>query len=92
MVGLTVAEWILVAFLSIALLIFIIVGIIFLLKLIDLTKEARKIVVKSQDIAEKADDIVENVKDMTTIGGVVKTFSNKIIEAEQETKKHKSKK
>ena len=78
-----VAEWILVAFLSLALLVFLIVGIILLVKLIELTKEAQKIVVKGQDIAAKADDVVDNVKDMTSIGGVVKTFSEKIIEADK---------
>ncbi|MBQ6605438.1 hypothetical protein IJH66_00410 [Candidatus Saccharibacteria bacterium] len=78
-----VAEWILVAFLSLALLVFLIVGIILLVKLIGLTKEAQKIVVKGQDIAAKADDVVDNVKDMTSIGGVVKTFSEKIIEADK---------
>ncbi|MBQ2637702.1 hypothetical protein IJG10_01070, partial [Candidatus Saccharibacteria bacterium] len=61
-----VAEWILVAFLSLALLVFLIVGIILLVKLIELTKEAQKIVVKGQDIAAKADDVVDNVKDMTS--------------------------
>lgn len=84
-----VAEWILVAFLSLALLVFLIVGIILLVKLIELTKEAQKIVVKGQDIAAKADDVVDNVKDMTSIGGVVKTFSEKIIEADKKTKKKK---
>ena len=78
-----VAEWILVAFLSLALLVFLIVGIILLVKLIELTKVAQKIVVKGQDIAAKADDVVDNVKDMTSIGGVVKTFSEKIIEADK---------
>ncbi|MBQ6147686.1 hypothetical protein IJI70_02490 [Candidatus Saccharibacteria bacterium] len=87
-----VAEWILVAFLSLALLVFLIVSIILLVKLIELTKEAQKIVVKGQDIAAKADDVVDNVKDMTSIGGVVKTFSKKILETEdkKETKKTKN--
>lgn len=97
MVGLSTAEWILVAFLSIALFIFLVVGIILLVKLIDLTKEAQKIIIKGQDIAEKADniaakaeDVAENVKGMTSIGGVVKTFSKKIIETDKKpTKKVK---
>ena len=69
-----VAEWILVAFLSLALLVFLICGIILLIKLIQITKEAKKIILTGQSIAEKTDDIVDNVKDMTTIGGLVKTF------------------
>jgi len=88
--GLNVAEWILVAFLSIALFIFLVVGIILVLKLIELTKEAQKIVIKGQDIAEKADDVVDNVKDLTSVGGVVKTFSKKILETdEKKTSKKK---
>lgn len=72
-----VAEWILVVFLSVALLVFLVLGIILLAKLIGITKEAKKIIVTGQDIANKADDIATNVKDMTSIGGVVKTFVNK---------------
>lgn len=68
------AEWILVAFLSVALLIFLILAIILVAKLIGITKDAKKILATGQGIAEKADDVVENVKDMTSIGGVVKTF------------------
>ena len=69
--------WILVIFLSVALLVFLILAIVLTAKLIGVTKEVKKIVIKGQDIAEKADDIVENVKDMSSIGGLVKTFVNK---------------
>ena len=92
MVGLSVAEWILVAFLSIALFIFLVVGIILVVKLIDLTKEAQKIVIKGQDIAAKADDVVDNVKDLTSVGGVVKTFSKKILATEEKVEKEVKKK
>lgn len=71
------AEWILVAFLSIALLVFIIVGIILLIKMIGLTKEAKKVIIKSQDIASNANDVVNNIKGVTSIGGIVKTFADK---------------
>ncbi len=71
------AEWILVAFLSIALLVFIIVGIILLVKMIGLTKEAKKVIIKSQDIASNANDVVNNIKGVTSIGGIVKTFADK---------------
>ena len=46
--------------------------------------EAKQIMIKGQGIAEKADgvmdkadDIVGNVKDLTSVGGLVKTFVNK---------------
>lgn len=72
-----IATWILVIFLSITLFVFLIVGIILIAKLIDLTDEAKQFVLKSQDIASKTEDVVENVKGMTSIGGVVKTFVDK---------------
>lgn len=74
-----VATWILVIMLSIALLIFLIAGIILAIKLIRLTEEAQKIVTTGQSIATKADDIVDNVKGMTSVGGIVKTFANRVI-------------
>ena len=46
--------------------------------------QAKKIVIQSQDIAEKADDIVGNVRDMTTVGGLVKHFVNAYTETEVE--------
>ncbi len=74
-----VAEWILVVMLSIALLIFLIAGIILAIKLIRLAEEAQKIVATGQQIATKADDIVDNVKGMTSVGGIVRTFANRVI-------------
>lgn len=84
------AEWILVAFLSIALLIFIIVGIIALVKWNHLVDEAKKIVIKGQDIAETTNDIAENVKGMTSLGNIVKTISNNV--SDNLSKKKPSKK
>lgn len=78
-----VAEWILVIMLSVALLVFLAVGIILLVKLIHLADEAQKIVITGQGIAAKADDIVDNVKGMTTVGGIVKTFANRVIENQE---------
>ena len=75
-----VAEWIIVAILAMALLVFLIIGIVLLSKLIGITTEAKKIVVKSQEIAENANGIVTNVKGMTSIGGVVQTFADKYID------------
>ena len=80
------AEWILVVFLSTALLVFLILAIVLTVKLIGITKEVKKIVIKGQDIADKADDIVGNVKDMTSIGGLVKTFVNKYTKSKGDKK------
>lgn len=73
------AEWILVAFLSVALLCFLIVAIVLAVKLIHLADEAKKIVITGQSIATKTDDIVDNVKGMTSVGGIVKTFAQRVM-------------
>ncbi|MBQ8156888.1 hypothetical protein IJ102_00635 [Candidatus Saccharibacteria bacterium] len=78
------AAWVLIIFLSTALFIFIVVGIVLLVKLIGFTKEAKRVIIQGQDIAEKADDIVGNVRDMTTVGGLVKHFVNAYTETEVE--------
>ncbi len=86
--------WILVIMLSVTLFIFLVVGIILIIKLIGITKEAKKIMLQGQDIAEKADDIAGNVRDMTTVGGLVKHFAETYLDAgeEKNTTKRKSKK
>lgn len=78
-----VAEWILVIILAVTLFIFLVAGIVLLIKLIHLANEAKKIVVTGQGIAAKADDIVDNVKDMTSVGGIVKTFANHVIQNQE---------
>lgn len=70
------ASWILVIILASFLAIFLALSIILVVKLIKLTNEAKKIVITSQGIASKADDIVDSVKDMTSIGGLVKKIVN----------------
>ncbi len=74
------AEWILVIFLSVALLVFLILAGILVAKLIGLTKEVKKIIITGQGIAE-------NVKDMSSIGGIVKTFAEKYTKANKGKKK-----
>lgn len=93
-----VAEWIIVAILSLALFVFLIVGIIFLLKMLDLVKETKIVVKTSQDVAEKTSDVVDNVKDMTSVSGIVKAVARRIenstdasIEVVDETSKTKTK-
>ena len=66
--------WILVFILSGMLFLFLVLFIVLLVKLIGVTKEAKKIMIQGQGIAEKADDIAGNVRDMTTVGGLVKYF------------------
>jgi len=84
-----VAEWILVVILSVTLLVFLIVGIILCIKLIGLTKEARKVVEKGQDIAENTNGIVNNLKGMTSIGGAVEMFVEKYINPKLKENKKK---
>ncbi len=74
-----IAEWILVAILSVTLFVFLIIGIVLLASLIKLTKEAQKVVAKGQDIADNANGIVNNVKGMTSIGGTVEMFVDKYV-------------
>lgn len=74
-----VAEWIIVAILSMTLFIFLVAGIVFLVKLIGLSKEVEKVIVESQDIAKNANGIVSNVRGMTSIGGTVEMFVDKYI-------------
>ena len=73
------AEWILVAILSVTLFVFLIVGIILVVKLIGLTKEIKEVVIEGQDIAKNANGIVSNVKGMTSIGGTVEMFVDKYV-------------
>ena len=86
------ATWILVIFLSVTLFIFLVVGIILMIRLIGITKEANKIVLQGQNIAEKADDIADNVRDMTTVGGLVKHFVNNIIDEDDDRRRKGHKK
>lgn len=74
-----VAEWIIVAILSITLMVFLIVGIVLIVKLIGVSKDISKIAVEGQDIAKNANGIVSNIKGMTAIGGTVEMFVNKYI-------------
>ena len=70
------AEWILVIFLSTFLLLFLILAVVLLAKLIGVTREVKKIIITGQDIAE-------NIKDMSSIGGVVKTFADKYTKSKK---------
>ena len=73
------SAWILIFMLSIMLLIFLIISIILLVKVIQLIKETRKIVDVSQGIVNKADDIVDNVKQVSAVGGIVKVVTDAFV-------------
>lgn len=87
-----VAEWIIVAILCMTLLVFLILGIILIVKLIGLTKEAEKVVIESQDIARNTNGIVSNVKGMTSIGGTVEMFVDKYVNPKLKSKLNKERK
>ncbi|MBP5675350.1 hypothetical protein J6W91_03420 [Candidatus Saccharibacteria bacterium] len=72
--NLNVAEWIIVGILSFTLFVFLVLGIVLLIKLIKLTKQAKMVIETGQSIADKADDIADNIKDMTSIGGIVRGY------------------
>ena len=72
--------WILVIILSVTLFIFLVVGIILLIGLIRVTKEAKKIMIQGQGIAETASDIADNVRDFTTVGGLVRYFVDNYVD------------
>lgn len=87
-----VAEWILVVILSVTLFIFLVVGIILMVKLLGIADEAKRVVIKGQDIAENANGVVSNVRGMTSIGGVVQTFVDKYVEPKMKEKAKTAKK
>lgn len=73
------AEWILVIFLSVALLFFLIVGIIFIVKLTSLLSEIEIMVQTGQSIFNKADDVADNLKDLTSVGPLARGFVKEYI-------------
>ncbi|MBQ3413379.1 hypothetical protein IJH33_00790 [Candidatus Saccharibacteria bacterium] len=86
-----VAEWILVVILCVTLFIFLVVGIILMIKLLGVTEEAHEVIIKSKDIADNANGIVNNVRGMTSFGGVVETFVDKYVEPKLKAYKPKAK-
>ena len=82
-----VAEWIIVSILSFALLAFLILGIITMIRWRRLADEATKIAVKGQDVVDTAGDVVENVRDFTSLGRIIKTVSDTVVENAAKAKK-----
>ena len=73
------AEWILVAMLGLALLVFLIVGIILMVRVLGMTDEVKKVLLKSQDIADNANGVVTNVRGLTSVGGTVEMLVDKYV-------------
>lgn len=74
------AEWIIMVILAVTLFVFLVIGIIFLVKAISISNEVKKITIKGQDIAENANGIVSNIKGMTAFGGTIQALVDKYIE------------
>lgn len=74
-----IAEWILVAILSVTLFVFLVIGIVLMIKVMGLTEETKKVMLKSQDIADNANGVVNNVKGLTSVGGTVEMLVDKYI-------------
>ena len=86
------AEWILVAILGVTLFVFLVVGIILMIKILSVSEEVKRVAIKSQDIADNANGVVTNVRGLTSVGGTVemlvdKYFNPKIKETLKERKK-----
>ena len=86
------AEWILVVILSVTLFIFLICGIVLIIKLIGVSKEVKEVVIEGQDIAKNTNGIVSNVKGMTSIGGTVEMFVDKYVNPKLKEKMKEAKK
>lgn len=86
-----IAEWILVAILSITLFIFLIVGIVLMMKLMEVSDEVKRVAIKGQYVADSANDVVTNVKGMTSIGGTVEMLVDKYINPKLKEKIKESK-
>lgn len=87
-----VAEWILVVILSVTLFIFLVVGIILMVRLMSVADEAKRVAVKGQDIADNANDVVSNVKGMTAIGSTMEMLVDKYVNPKVKEKIKESKK
>lgn len=64
--------WILILTLSGVLLLFLIIGIIVLVRLLQLINEGKQLVGKSSEIVDKTDQVVDNIKQIATVSGIVK--------------------
>lgn len=70
------AEWIIVGILSGTLFIFLLLGIILMIKTITMVSRAKKMIIMSQKAAEDTSNMVRTVVASASIGGLVKTFAS----------------
>lgn len=87
-----IAEWIIVVILSVTLFIFLLCGIVLILRLISISKEVKEVIIEGQDIAKNTNGIVSNIKGMTSIGGTVEMFVDKYINPKLKEKMKETKK
>lgn len=73
------AEWILVAILGVTLFVFLVVGIVLMIKMLGVADEVKRVAVKSQDIAENANGVVTNVRGLTSVGGTVEMLVDRYV-------------
>lgn len=74
-----IATWILVVILSVTLLVFLIIGIVLMVRILGMTDDAKKVILKSQDIADNANGVVTNVRGLTSVGGTVEMLVDKYV-------------
>lgn len=74
-----IAGWILVAILSVTLFVFLMVGIFLMLRILSMSDDVHKVIMKSQDIADNANGVVTNMRGMTAIGGTMEMLVDKYV-------------
>ncbi len=64
------AEWIIAGILSATLFIFLVLGIIVMIKVLKLLKETRRFIETGQEFADKASGVANNLYEMTLVGSI----------------------
>ena len=84
------AEWIIMIILAATLFIFLLIGIIVLVKISKLIKETRRFIETGQEFADKASGVAGNLYEMTLVGGIsglakrIKKQYNKFKKSEEQ--------
>ena len=84
-----VAEWIIVGILAGTLFIFLIIGIIFLIKSIKLVNKLNRLAQSGVDLADKANDVADKFKGIgaSVVSGLANTFISKYNKGNSKSKK-----
>ena len=78
--------------LAITLFVFLVVGIILMIKILSVSEEVKRVAIKSQDIADNANGVVTNVRGLTSVGGTVEMLVDKYVNPKiKETLKERKK-